>query len=567
MDIKIGDILHTPDKNYKVLKTGCSYGYDLLDLKNNKVFYDVVVVEKRCKTKSYYNIGTKYIGCSYRVGDRKQFKNGEYGILSKKNMDRSIEIKFDNGRVLKFTTIYAFHNGWATSEREDNKEYEISIGDEYILNKVIKGVVTDFKIGSPDITLGIGGKYVKVSCITNFPPCKLRINNIKHVLIGEQRTFQDGLVGTIEDVEDLRNILVSFNNNTEKIMRYSRFKNNKSVKTEPVLTKDTIKEEIDGITRVYQKHLGMYAVIKEKVDKEYFKVELEDGTIVNAGRHSFRKGVLTLKKKPTHVKVGERVEQNNGRFAEVIAVHSGRKIDVKFDDGEIRKNVSSSGFRQGSITNGRTDTWKCKLIEKNKDRKTVCGLTFSVNSVDKDYIEILWNNSYKERRRRTDSASITSPKGFKYIKRYDKLLFKNIIIDSYILEESDIYIKGICSICGKYIEGYVSELSLGHNCLENVMDYFGLKINVEHKGVSNYKITYLDGYSYEIENFKISNKDNRITILYKGLKSVRGNGVYLSGGIRTKVLAMYFDESIKRYRAVVQSGRGTQVKRRLVVLE
>ncbi len=568
MDIKIGDILRTKQnkKGFKVLGNGMSYGYDLLNLKTNKIMYDIIV-RKNNETSQYYNIDTRYCGINYRLGNRKQFNNGEYGTLIKKNANGTISIEFDNGKVLKFNTIHAWHNSWATSDREEGKEYEINVGDTFIFNKFIKGIVTDVELGQPKYTVNIGGKLIVLDYSKTIHIERLKIHKIKHVLLGEKMTYDDGVVGTIEDVENMTNILVSFSNGENKIISYERFKNSKPIEFERN-SAVTCCKIIEGVTRVYQKNIQMYATVKRRLGHDKFEVVFEDGATDIVSRASFRKGVITRNRpKPVPITIGEKVKQNNGRIAEVIKIHKGRLIDVKFGDGEVQKNVSGGNFRKGSITGGLTESRNYSISQKYKNVPTVCGLYFSIVDFTDTSVVVEWNGTYKEEVDRRYYSMIQTPKGFTYIKKENKLYYKNIEITKYTLFKDDILIKGVCSVCKKPIKAYISEMKLGHNCLEDGTDYFGLKINVKHKGVNKYKITYLDGYSYEIEHLKVWNKDNKVTVLYKGLKNVRGNGVYLSGGVRTKVLDMYFDESIKRYRAVVQSGRGTQEKKRLVVLD
>ena len=570
MDIKIGDILRTRNnkKGFKVLGKGTSYGYDLINLRNNKKMYDIIV-RKNHEGSQYYNIDTKSSGTDYRVGDRKQFNSGEYGTLVNKNENGTISIEFDNGKTLKFLSIHAFHRGYATSDREEGKEYEVEIGDVFTFNKYIKGTVISTTLGSPKYVVDIGGKNVTVACNKYFPQELLKMCEIQHVLLGEKMTYDDGLVGTIEDVENMSKILVSFSNGKDKIMTYERFKDPRPVKFE---RKPTINcgKIIYGVTRVYQKNIGMYATVRQKIDSEKIEVEFEDGSIEIVNRKGFKNGTLCKRnrRKPVLITVGEKIIQNDGRVAEVIKVHKGRLIDVKFDDGEIRTNVSGGDFRVGSVTKGLTASLKYKMSQKYNNKPTVFGLRFSLKDLGDNYAIILWNGLYEERIDRRYYSSIQTPSCFTYSKKNNKLYYKNIEISKYTFYKKDILIEGVCTICKKPIKAYVSEMEFGHNCLENGIDSLGCEIDVEKTGTNSYVVTYLDGYKNVINRLNPLSPENSLGVYYKGIKNVRGCGAYLCGGKRIKVLCMYYDKDIKKYRAVLQYDTPNRKKiRRLEILE
>lgn len=85
-------------------------------------------------------------------------------------------------------------------------------------------------------------------------------------------------------------------------------------------------------------------------------VQFEDGVIVRHRAYSrFRKGQIAHPNMPqlhpnqTKYPVGEQRVNKDGEIVTIIKRHPNCRIDVKFDNGEIRENVSIESFLKGNI--------------------------------------------------------------------------------------------------------------------------------------------------------------------------------------------------------------------------
>ena len=84
---------------------------------------------------------------------------------------------------------------------------------------------------------------------------------------------------------------------------------------------------------------------------EDIDIQFEDGTVVEHRQYSgFKRGTVS---NPSIIKkrLGKTKLMNNGQAATIIRYGSYTDIDVKFEDGEIAKNVTYQRFNEGSILN------------------------------------------------------------------------------------------------------------------------------------------------------------------------------------------------------------------------
>lgn len=539
MDIKIGDLIFTQSNKmgFKILGNGASYGYDLIDLRNNTFYYDVVI-DKSESSNNLYRVNTSKIDCRYRVGDYKKFNNGESGTLVKKNKNGTISIQFDNGNVLKFRTVFAFVYGYATSDRVISKEYEINVGDVVIFNKFLTGTVIEANLGIPKVTVNIGGKLVSVDCRKCLMPTSLHIESLRHVLIGKTMTYDNGLIGEIKDVKDLTHILVSFTDGTEREMKYERF-----VDSRP------LRRKIGNIgDRIYQKNIKMYALLKERLDGSMVRVELEDGTNIVVSGSSYREGTIKYTKSTSKSFVGKKIAQNDGRLAEVVRVNGKDKADVKIE-GQLYKNVSRRLLRKGLLTKSYFDTKDGLDTKDTYTTATVCDLFYSIESTDGNNSVLIWNNVYREIVKSKDSYAKLTPSCMTYSGKRNKLVYKNIEITRYSLFEKDIEIEGVCLVCGKPVKTCISKIEYGHNCLEDTKtDSVGCRIDVRHVNVNRYEITYEDNYKILLT---YTNKTKNKWILHSGLERTKFGYARL-GKTKFKVIMMYYDSIEKKYRLLLE---------------
>lgn len=124
--------------------------------------------------------------------------------------------------------------------------------------------------------------------------------------------------------------------------------------------------------RVLQKN-GEYAEIIELLPKSKCKVRFDSGDIEVCARYAFVNGILPLNKL-TKRYIGERVQQANGEYAEIIELLQDDKCSVRFDNGDIviaRRHIFARGRMKNRKSNyevGMHVTQHCGAIAEYVDK-------------------------------------------------------------------------------------------------------------------------------------------------------------------------------------------------------
>lgn len=193
MSIRVGDVLRSKRSNnykYKIVSEGSSFGYNI-EIKG-KLIYDV---ETKFIEDGLNGLSINELRYQIKSGDTKVMDNGEKCSIVCKEETGGIVLKFENGKVLKFVSTYAYTSGYATSERVEGKEYDIEIGEVVKLSGDMTGVVT--KINYRYITILVENR-VEI----DFPIHTLGVRDIwiltksalSKLLVGEKRDASERIL-------------------------------------------------------------------------------------------------------------------------------------------------------------------------------------------------------------------------------------------------------------------------------------------------------------------------------------------------------------------------------------
>ena len=166
-----------------------------------------------------------------------------------------------------------------------------------------------------------------------------------HGLVGQKRVMNCGLEAKITAARSIVDIDVEFEDGrTREGVVYRNFLDGS------VIPERFYQDSHIGGKRTM--NCGLEAEVTasyEKDGRDLIDVEFEDGSIRRNVRQShFMDGELS----PEGFylpKAGEERVMRNGLTAKIIAVRNSMDIDVRFENGEVRKNVRYSAFRDGYI--------------------------------------------------------------------------------------------------------------------------------------------------------------------------------------------------------------------------
>ena len=115
------------------------------------------------------------------------------------------------------------------------------------------------------------------------------------------------------------------------------------------MRKDILTERI-GQTLIMTN--GQRATIIAYRSSNDIDIKFEDGTIVTNKQYTaFKRGFIKNPNLEEQKPIGEKRLMNNGQYAEIIGYKNNRNIDIKFEDGVIKKGVDYNAFKRGGINN------------------------------------------------------------------------------------------------------------------------------------------------------------------------------------------------------------------------
>ena len=292
-------------------------------------------------------------------------------------------------------------DAWAVERLGYNEKYLFMFED----GRTCIGLSTGFEKGllSPEpVTVGeivVQSNGLVLECLEILDNNKVKIrdqyNNIRKVLSitfrGDNVTKKDsdysigtkvyqkcGMYAKIIEYNGGRQIKVLFDNGVVKTVEKDKFMKGALSST----IRDVNWSKVGD--KVYQK-CGMYAELLEIVDKDTYRVRFDNGDIRDINRKSFKSGSIskTTKTGKNHYRVGERVKQNCGEYAEVIKLLPNKRCIVKFASG-VKRECYCSAFRNGSVSSNPLN----KVYVRGSVHTNELGMVFEVIHGGSQYMNV-----------------------------------------------------------------------------------------------------------------------------------------------------------------------------------
>ena len=236
---------------------------------------------------------------------------------------------------------------------------EALMGKTALMNCNLKATITKV-IGMTNLTVTFeNGEIKEHVSYQNFESGKIlppSYNGIPtYGRIGESKMMNCGLTATIIKYKNANNITLKFENG--EIAYNKTYGSFASGEVRPPSYYEKHKNKV-GERKLM--NYGMYATIIEYHNSKNMTVKFDNGEIKKHAQYpSFAEGRLRYPSYMEDLKkryIGQRRMMNCGIIAEITECCNYTNITVKFDSGEIRKNVSYEAFRYGQIIPSKS--WK-----------------------------------------------------------------------------------------------------------------------------------------------------------------------------------------------------------------
>ena len=280
------------------------------------------------------------------VGRKKEMKSGLIVEIINYCGGDHIDVKFENGIIHRNVSMSQFRNGKISLrpvEKWIDAKKIMTCGLEATIIAYRSAYDIDVLFETGEILHGVPLKYFKKCTLR--PACLL--SKKKENRIGETNEMSCGLKGTIVEYRNSNDLDIRFEDGT--VRRHVTYHGFKEGIIKPVAKKRNTEPYL-GLKR--KMHCGLEAEIIEYRNSNDLDIRFEDGTV---RRHvtygSFRKSLITSVPHSSYAerRIGEKRKMHCGLEAEIIDYKGFDNIDIRFEDGTIRKHVLYSNFKKGKI--------------------------------------------------------------------------------------------------------------------------------------------------------------------------------------------------------------------------
>lgn len=304
------------------------------------------------------------------IGEQKLANNGQLMTIINARSCIDLDVKFEDGTIVKNKTYQAFKNGSiknpttckkqniTAKSRKANKEerlYETNTAKNGQTMKIIE------YINSNNITVQFeDNTIVKNRTYSSFKNGSIKNNKCKpedrtlckkmaNKRIGETNIAHNGLTMTIIKYRSAKDIDIQFNDENNTIVQhvwYNRF------------LSGNVKHPyagVDGI-RLHKSKKNMDGRIMEIIEynnANNIKVKFDDNTIIHSNYSLFSKGLIKHpddKYSNANAHIGETSLANNGQVMTITKYINNRNIEIEFEDG-VKKKTNYRYFKQGTVGN------------------------------------------------------------------------------------------------------------------------------------------------------------------------------------------------------------------------
>ena len=218
------------------------------------------------------------------------------------------------------------------------------VGETKVMNCGKKATITAYRgCLDMDVTFESGEVRTGISygCFAEGSVLPIAITDALNQKIGEVRVMNNGMKAEIVACRTVKDIDVQFSDGTIKEhTTYSQFLSGKIANpnvNKRVGETRTMRNKMEATITAWRKH--------NDID-----VTFSDGYVVyNTSVEKFERGTLE-NPNAQHTRVGETNVMRNGLKATITEYRNSGDMDVEFEDGSIRKNVSYAHFKEGKIS-------------------------------------------------------------------------------------------------------------------------------------------------------------------------------------------------------------------------
>jgi hypothetical protein len=314
-----------------------------------------------------------------RTGETSTASNGQTMEIIEYRHSNDIDIKFEDGTVVKGRSYDNFKKGKVENPNKKTKDNELEktralrIGETAMSHKGQLMTIIEYR-SATDIDVQFeDGTIAKHKWYRRF-----KDGHIKGRAI--DRTGETGVSATGQPIEIIRydsvnDYDVKFDDGTVvHSRRYSDFKSGRIRKPSEIKYISERKSERLGETSTST--MGETMTIIRYGNTKSVDIRFEDGTVVlNRKYKDFKNGLVKNPNNP-YVKdtftsrIGEINTATNGQQIKIIAYRGSLDVDVEFEDGTIVEHRTYKNFKKGMVENPNNRTVRKKIIDKTGETST-----------------------------------------------------------------------------------------------------------------------------------------------------------------------------------------------------
>ena len=291
-------------------------------------------------------------------------KTGELMTIIACRTNKDIDVLFADGTIRKNACYNNFKKGQVAKTKKDMSCRTDRIGETNITNNGQKMTIIAYR-NAKDIDVQFEDKTIREHITyDDFKKGNVHVNSLAAQAkqrIGETSTTTNGEKMTIVAYRSTKDIDVKFeNDDVKKHVNYENFKRGR-VEAPARSSKNRI-----GETSITNKGEKITIIAYENSKK--ITIAFEDGTTrENITYVVFKSGQIQKEKLSERIKkrTGEINKNNKYGTITITQYRTDKDIDVQFDDGHVRKNVTYKDFKNNSIKKQKT-----KQFDKNRIGET-----------------------------------------------------------------------------------------------------------------------------------------------------------------------------------------------------
>ena len=321
-----------------------------------------------------------------RTGETTVAKNGMKMTIIVYRNNHDMDVQFEDGAIRNKVQYNAFKIGNISHPNELRTNFNNTrIGDISVATNGMKMTVIEYRRYS-DIDIQFeDGAIRKGVCYINFKKGTIRHPNELN-RVGETSVAKNGLKMTIIAYRSATDIDVQFEDGAvRKGVTYQCFIKGEIRHPKEQKRRENISKKRVGETSVATNGMEMTIIAYRRCDD--IDIQFEDGAVRRGVSYSsFQKGAIRHPKEQkrrgiiSKNRVGETSVATNGMKMTIITYQSVMNIEVQFEDGAIRKEVTYACFKKGNVRHPKEQERRENISKKRVGETSVAtnGMTMTI---------------------------------------------------------------------------------------------------------------------------------------------------------------------------------------------